>query len=206
MLGSLGLLTLLTLPGCPESDNESAAEIPEDTGNDIADSNDDSASDSDVELDADSDTDADTDADTDSDTDTDTDSDTDADTDADFAVTLTWSSSGVAVSFRNGTGSYSLGFAETSSYGWEGEDCLDGPGPSGNSGPSDICHDDMADGDILLTVYSLDAIVANRTTLLNDIIASSGNLATVVASNDSGDCWTFGGDPNYYAGLGCTEW
>ena len=135
------------------------------------------------------------------DVDTDTDADTDAD--ADVSFTASWSASGVTLAIANGTGGYLLGFAETSDLGWEGEDCLDGPGPSGNSGPTDVCHDGVTSSGITLTtVREISAIVANSTTLITDTIANGGSFETIV-DNGVDTCWTWGGDGTYYAANNC---
>ena len=132
----------------------------------------------------------------------DTDTDTDTDADTDVSITATWSADGVTLAITNGTGGYSFGMAETSEGGWEGEDCLEGPGPSGNSGNYDICHDGVsASGITLTTVHSLDEIVANSTTLITDTIANGGSLESIVDGTEG--CYTWGGDGSYYAGLGC---
>ena len=132
----------------------------------------------------------------------DTDTDTDTDTDADFSVTDTWSADGVTVAITNGSGTYKFGMAETSELGWEGEDCLDGPGPSGNSGDFDFCHDGVTStGITLTTVHKTADVVANSTTLINDTIANGGALERIVDGDDG--CYTWGGDGTYYAGLGC---
>lgn len=145
-------------------------------------------------------------ADADTDTDSDTDSDADGDTDRDPVFTDIWSNNGVNLSISRGSGTYSFGMAETSNNGWEGEDCLAGPGPSGASGSYDVCHDDVnSTGISLETINVLSDLEANYTTLFTDTIAESGNLALVAASNSSGDCWTWGDRYEFYDALGCED-
>ena len=50
------------------------------------------------------------------------------------------------------------------------------------------------------------SVVENRTTLFTSTIAAAGSITYVVATVDrDGGCYSFGHDPAYYRGYGCTE-
>lgn len=124
--------------------------------------------------------------------------------DCDPTMTFMWDATGMTLIIPcGGSGTYSLGWVEASAFGWEGEDCLLGPGPSGNSGDVDVCHEGVSGTGITLrTVATPEEVVANKTTLMTETIANSGNLEWVLASNADGSCWTWGGG-SYYSELDC---
>ncbi|MBM4393842.1 MAG: hypothetical protein FJ090_22170 [Deltaproteobacteria bacterium] len=122
----------------------------------------------------------------------------------DCSVTQSWNTDGICLAIPDGKPgtSYLFGMAETGSgEGWYGEDCIDGPGP--NSGDYDICHPIVSCESVCLaTVGAPGDVVAGRTTLFTDTIASAGNI-TYLLGNDA-DCWTWGHDTRYYTSrLGC---
>ncbi len=140
--------------------------------------------------------------DTDADSDTDSDSDTDADADPAFQVL--WDSKFVSLSIDGGSGTYSFGMAQQQEMGWYGEDCIEGR--EENSGPYDICHDEVSKSGITLeTVDSPQDLVANVTTLMNDTIDSAGHVAYVFIANETDDCWVSNDAEGDYDDFGCTE-
>jgi len=115
-----------------------------------------------------------------------------------------WSASGVTISITDGSGTYTLGMAETdpaSSDPWTGEDCLDGY--------------TLSDGTVLLYCHPLSSSGGafssggdpNDLDEDNETVFTSAleNVITYAAwSDSSGECWTWGADTSYYTGEGCT--
>lgn len=114
-----------------------------------------------------------------------------------------WSASGLYFA-ACGAGSYSIGMAETTSNGWLGEDCLDGPAGPGHGDEIDVCHDALtAPGFSLRTVITPPEVVANETTLFTDTVAQAGHLAYLLLDNATGECWTQNDPLGFYDALGC---
>ena len=126
--------------------------------------------------------------------DLDTDDTTVAD-DVDFAIN--WNGNDVSLNIANGSGTYFFGMAETTcgdpANCWTGEDCYLGFADYA------FCHPADATGVALTHVDTLDAIVDGSTTILE------ADLHITYYVEDSADCWIWGDDVTYYAGLGCTE-
>ncbi len=90
-----------------------------------------------------------------------------------------------------------FGMAETGvDDGWMGEDCLNG------DGDTQVCHP-IGDGvdRVLTQVCSSAEVIAGSTTFLD---AGREPFLTYYLS-DAEDCFVWGHDITYYAGLGCTE-
>lgn len=139
------------------------------------------------------------------DVDTDADSDSDTDADADPVFDVAWGDLGLTFTVDGGSGTYNLGIAETApnSDPWTGEDCLHGYA----LGSGDVllyCHEDLRDGDTL--AYNGDPIdldESRETVFPNDQFEA--RVTYYVDANATGECFVWGNDPSYYAGLGCTQ-
>jgi hypothetical protein len=141
----------------------------------------------------------------DADTDSDSDSDSDSDADSDPVFDVAWGDLGLTFSVDGESGTFNLGIAETaaSEDPWTGEDCLNGYS-LGNGDVLLYCHDDLSDGDTLAYNGSpVDLDESRETVFSGDQFES--RVTYYVYSNASGDCFTWGDDPSYYAGLGCTK-
>ncbi len=115
-----------------------------------------------------------------------------------------WSSSGVTISIENGSGSYTLGMAETdpaSPDPWTGEDCLDGYTLS--TGEVLLyCHGLSSSGGALSSGGDPNALAEGSETVFTSALEDV--ITYAVWSDTSGECWTWGNDTSYYTGdAGC---
>lgn len=122
-----------------------------------------------------------------------------------FRAEVTYTSSNVALEIYNGIADYEFGMAETDAESpepWTGEDCLNGY-TTGSGVEYLLCHETSSTGIVLSAVDSVDEVIEGETTLMNYV---SPEVTTYyLLSKAMGDCWVWGNDPMYYAGLGCTE-
>ena len=135
----------------------------------------------------------------------DADTDTDSDTDADPTFSESWTGSGVNFTVDGGSGTYTLGMAETDAASpdpWTGEDCLNGYTLS--SGTVLLyCHPLSSSGGSFTGGGSATALDESSETVFDSTFSSV--LTYAAWSDDSGDCWTWGADTSYYTGEGCIE-
>ncbi len=137
--------------------------------------------------------------------------DTDTDVvDDDPSPSADWGADAVTITVDGGPGGYWLGMAETadSSDPWTGEDCVWGYELSSGEVIGPYCHD-LGDGGSTVLTYggSTSDLQAGTTVFTSE---TGGDRVTYFLESDpdfggSGDCWTWGNDPSYYAGLGCSE-
>ena len=129
----------------------------------------------------------------------DADTDADSDADADPIFDASWSGDGLSLSIDGGSGTYSLGMAETGSpEGWYGEDC------DGGMMDYDLCHDKVSKSGISLTsVTKMGDVEPNVTTLFAKQYESQ--ITYFIAANDDSGCWVWGDDTSYYSKYDCTE-
>lgn len=115
-----------------------------------------------------------------------------------------WSASGLVLSVYNGSGTYTLGLVETDEASpdpWTGEDCAYGY-TTGSGTVYLYCHPLSSLGGALSSVSSVDQIVEGETTIFRE--AFEDVITYAVWSDITGDCWVWGHEWRYYAGLGCT--
>lgn len=116
-----------------------------------------------------------------------------------------WTAAGLTLYVDNGAGTYTLGMAETdpaSPDPWTGEDCFNGY-TSGDGTTWLFCHPLGEAGGALATVGSVDEIVEGESTILS--FRFEDVITYAVWSDRTGECWTWGHDPEYYAPAGCMD-
>jgi hypothetical protein len=122
-------------------------------------------------------------------------------------VSVDWGSNSVGLSVSEGPGAYWFGMAETSGCSdcWTGEDCVFGYDASGTT--LAYCHDGGDTGTSLSYGGDAGALAAGTTVFRSS--SSSGDVTYYLESDSNyggdGSCYTWGNDPSYYDGLGCTS-
>ena len=99
---------------------------------------------------------------------------------------------------EEGESGYDFGIAETfaGDYGWYGEDCYLG------TGPTLLCHPAESRGLMLESVHpdvggaGIPDVIEGESTLFYDI--HHPYVTYFLRGWDSGECWAFGDDPTYY--------
>ena len=121
-------------------------------------------------------------------------------------ASVTWGASSIDLVVGGGPGAYWFGLAETAGCDdcWTGEDCVYGYDASGTT--LAYCHDAGDTGTNLAYGGNPSQLVAGTTVFPS---SNSDGYVTYYLESDAdyggdGSCYTWGSDPSYYDGLGCT--